>query len=72
MLASMRNKVATISKYDEDSLEGQLDEKKNKELLAGMDKVKATFQKRDFLEKAVKGEEVSNTKVRGDAQLNHY
>ena len=44
MLDSMRNKVDTISKYYEDSLEEQLDEKKIKDLLAGMEKVKATFQ----------------------------
>lgn len=34
----MRNKVDTISKYYEDSLEEQLDEKKIKDLLAGMEK----------------------------------
>lgn len=72
MLDSMRNKVDTISKYYEDSLEEQLDEKKIKDLLAGMEKVKATFQTLDFLEKAVKAEEVSTTKVRGDAQTNPY
>ena len=72
MLDSMRNKVDTISKYYEDSLEEQLDEKKIKDLLAGMEKVKATFQTLDFLEKAVKAEEVSTTKVRGDAQINPY
>jgi len=68
----MRNKVDTISKYYEDSLEEQLDEKKIKDLLAGMEKVKATFQTLDFLEKAVKAEEASATKVRGDAQINPY
>lgn len=72
MLDSMRNKVDTISKYYEDSIEEQLDEKKIKDLLAGMEKVKATFQTLDFLEKAVKAEEVSTTKVRGDAQINPY
>ena len=72
MLDSMRNKVDTISKYYEDSLEEQLDEKKIKDLLAGMEKVKATFQTLDFLENAVKAEEVSTTKVRGDAQINPY
>ena len=63
MLDSMRNKVDTISKYYEDSLEEQLDD---------MEKVKATFQTLDFLEKAVKAEEVSTTKVRGDTQINPY
>lgn len=72
MLDSMRNKVDTISKYYEDSLEETLDEKKIKDLLAGMEKVKATFQTLDFLEKAVKAEEVSTTKVRGDVQINPY
>ena len=60
----MRNKVDTISKYYEDSLEEQLDEKKIKDLLAGMEKVKATFQTLDFLEKAVKAEEVRDKRAK--------
>ena len=37
-----------------------------------MEKVKAVFQTVDFLEKAVKAEELENTRVRGNAQLNPY
>ena len=37
-----------------------------------MEKVKAVFQTVAFLEKAVKAEELDNTRVRGNAQLNPY
>ena len=37
-----------------------------------MEKVKANFKTLDFLEKAVKAEGGSTTKVRGDAQNNPY
>ena len=72
MLDAMRNKIDTISTYYEDSLTEELDEKKIQILLAGMEKVKAVFQTVDFLEKAVKAEEITNTKVRGDVQVNPY
>ena len=41
-------------------------------LYDSMEKVKAVFQTVDFLEKAVKAEELDNTRVRGNAQLNPY
>lgn len=72
MLEAMRNKIDTISTYYEESLSEELDEKKIQVLLAGMEKVKAVFQTVDFLEKAVKAEELENTKVRGNAQINAY
>lgn len=72
MLDAMRNKIDTISSYYEQSLDEELDEKKIQVLLAGMEKVKAVFQTVDFLEKAVKSEEMDNTKVRGNAQINPY
>jgi hypothetical protein len=72
MLDSMRNKIDTISQYYEDSLSEELDERKIKDLLAGMEKVKATFQTLDFLEKAVKAEEYDSVKVRGDSKINPY
>ena len=72
MLKAMRNKIDTVSSYYEDSIGEELDEKRIKDLLAGMEKVKAVFQTVDFLEKAVKAEELDNTKIRGNAQLNPY
>lgn len=72
MLTAMRNKIDTISSYYEESIGEELDEKKIQVLLAGMEKVKAVFQTVDFLEKAVKAEEMDNTKIRGNAQLNPY
>ena len=72
MLKAMRNKIDTVSTYYEDSIGEELDEKRIKDLLAGMEKVKAVFQTVDFLEKAVKAEELDNTKIRGNAQLNPY
>lgn len=72
MLDAMRNKIDTISDYYESSLEEELDEKKIQVLLAGMEKVKGTYQTLDFLEKAVKAEELDNTKVRGNVQVNAY
>ena len=72
MLQAMRNQIDTVSAYSEDSIGEELDEKRIKDLLAGMEKVKAVFQTVDFLEKAVKAEELDNTKIRGNAQLNPY
>ncbi len=72
MLNSMNNKLDTISDYYENSLEEELDETKIQKLLAGFEKVKGTVQTIDFLEKAVKAEEMDNTKVRGNTQINPY
>ena len=72
MLKAMRNKIDTVSAYYEDSIGEELEEKRIKDLLAGMEKVIAVFQTVDFLEKAVKAEELDNTRVRGNAQLNPY
>lgn len=72
MLNSMNNKLDTISDYYENSLEEELDETKIQKLLAGFEKVKGTVQTIDFLEKAVKAEEMDNSKVRGNVQVNPY
>lgn len=72
MLNAMRNKIDTISNYYEESLGEELDEKKIQVLLAGMEKVKGTFQTIDFLEKAVKAEELETVKVRGNNEINPY
>lgn len=72
MLNSIRNKLDTISDYYENSLEEELDETKIQKLLAGFEKVKGTVQTIDFLEKAVKAEELDSSKVRGDAKVNPF
>ena len=72
MLNAIRDKIDTISAYYEQSLEEELDEKKIQVLLTGIEKVKGTIQTVDFLEKAVKSEELDNTKVRGNVQINPY
>jgi hypothetical protein len=72
MLNSIRNKLDTISAYYENSLEEELDESKIQKLLAGFEKVKGTVQTIDFLEKAVKAEELETSKIRGDAKVNPF
>ena len=72
MLTSIMNKLDTISNYYESSLEEELDETKIGKLLAGFEKVKGTMQTIDFLEKSVKAEELDNTKVKGNSQINTY
>lgn len=72
MLNAIMNKLDTISDYYEESLEEELDETKIQKLLAGFEKVKGTIQTIDFLEKAVKAEELESTKVRGDAKVSQY
>lgn len=72
MLNAVMNKLDTISNYYEDSLEEELDETKIQKLLAGFEKIKGTVQTIDFLEKAVKAEELESTKVRGDAKVSSY
>lgn len=72
MLKSMRKKIDSISLYYDQSLGEDLDEKKIKDLLAGMEKVKGTFQTIDYLEKVVKTEELNNSKVRGGGEMNPY
>lgn len=72
MLTAINNKLDTFTNYYESTLDEDLDEKKIKELLAGMEKVKGTMQTIDYLEKAVKAEELETTKVRGDAKVNPY
>lgn len=72
MLSAIMNKLDTISNYYEDSLEEELDETKIQKLLAGFEKVKGTIQTIDFLEKAVKAEELETSKVRGDSKINPF
>lgn len=72
ILTRIQNKLDSISDYYEQSLGEELDENKIQKLLAGFEKVKGTIQTIDFLEKAVKAEEMDTSKVRGDAKVNSY
>lgn len=72
MLTNMRLKLDSISKYYRDSLDEILDEKKIKDILAGMTSVGNVYKSLDLLEKAVKSEELSSTKVKGNAEINPY
>lgn len=72
-LRNIRLKLNNISQYYKESLGEELNEKKVKDLLAGMehaDKVLATIEN---LEDRVKAEESMKTKkVRGDAKINPF
>lgn len=72
MLDSMRNKLDTISDWYNNSLEDELDEKKIQMLMAGFEKAKGTYVTIDYLEKAVKSEQMDNMRVRGDNKVNPY
>ena len=68
----MRLKLDSISKYYKDSLGEDLDEKKIKDLLAGMTSVGNVIKSIDALETMVKAEEISNSRIKGDAKLNPF
>lgn len=72
MLDNMRLKLDSISRYYKDSLEDDLDEKKIKDLLAGMSSVGNVYKSLDALEKAVRMEELANSKIKGGAEINPY
>lgn len=72
MLDNMRLKLDSISKYYKESLDDTLDEKKIKDLLAGMTSVGNVLKSIDTLENMVKAEEVTIGKVKGDAKINPY
>lgn len=72
MLTNMRLKLDSISAYYGDSLEDELDEKKIKDLLAGMTSVGNVIKSISTLEDMVKAENITFTKVKGDAKINPY
>lgn len=72
MLNNMRLKLDSVSKYYKESLDDTLDEKKIKDLLAGMTSVGGVLKSIDSLEIMVKAEEVAIGKVKGDAKVNPY
>ena len=72
MLDNMRLKLDSISKYYKESLGEDLDEKKIKDLLAGMTSVGNVIKSIDALETMVKAEEITTTRVKGDAKINPF
>lgn len=73
MLNNMRLKLDSISTYYKDSLEEELDERKIKDLLAGMTNVGKVIETIEQLEVMVKAEEaVKSKRVKGDAKVNPF
>lgn len=72
MLNNMRLKLDSVSKYYKESLDDTLDEKKIKDLLAGMTSVGGVLKSIDSLETMVKAEELAIGKVKGDTKVNPY
>lgn len=72
LLTNMRMKLDSISAYYKDSLEDFLDEKKIKDLLAGMTSVGKVIESLSTLEEMVKAEQLVLGKVKGDAKVSHY
>ena len=72
MLNNMRLKLDSISNYYKESLDDTLDEKKIKDLLAGMTSVGKVMESINSLEDMIKSEEVAIGRVKGDAKVNPY
>lgn len=72
MLDNMRLKLDSISKYYKESLGEELDEKKIKDLLAGMTSVGNVIKSIDSLETMVKAEEITTSRIKGDAKINPF
>lgn len=73
MLENIRLKLDSISRYYRDSLGEELDERKIKDLLAGIGSVGKVLETIEKLETTVKAEEtVISKKVKGDAKLNPF
>lgn len=72
MLDNMRLKLDSISRYYKESLDDALDERKIKDLLAGMTSVGGVLKSIDSLENMVKAEEVAMGRIKGDAKINPY
>jgi hypothetical protein len=72
LLTNARKKLESISKYYAESLEDMLDEKKVKEILAGMGSLGNTIKSLDLLEASVRAGELNNSKIRGGGELNPF
>lgn len=73
LLTNIRLKLDSISQYYKDSLGEELNEKKVKDLLAGMEHADKVLAAIENLEDRVKAEEsMKSKKVRGDAKINPF
>ena len=73
MLENIKLKLDSISKYYKDSLDEELDEKKIKDLLAGIGSVGKVLETIEKLETTVKAEEtIIGKKIKGDAKINPF
>ena len=72
LLQNARKKLESISRYYSESLADELDEKKVKDILAGMGSLGNTIKSLDLLEASVRAEELTNSKVRGGGELNPF
>ena len=72
LLRNARKKLESISRYYSESLTDELDEKKVKDILAGMGSLGNTIKSLDTLESSVRAEELNNTRVRGGGEMNPF
>lgn len=73
LLNNIRLKLDSISRYYKESLGEELNEKKVKDLLAGMEHADKVLAAIENLEDRVKAEEsMKSKKVRGDAKINPF
>lgn len=73
LLTNIRLKLDSISQYYKESLGEELNEKKVKDLLAGMEHADKVLAAIENLEDRVKAEEsMKSKKVRGDAKINPF
>lgn len=72
LLNASRQKIEQISEYYRTSLEDELNEKKVKDILAGIGELGKTIKALDLLEANVKQEELSNGKIRGGGEMNTF
>lgn len=72
LLKNARMKLESISKYYQESLTEQLDEKKVKTILSGISTLGETIKSLDILEASVRAEEASTDKVKGGVEINEF
>lgn len=72
LLQNARLKLESISNYYRNSLDEELDEKKVKDILAGMSSLGNTIKSLSLLEANVKAEELETSRVRGGSELNTF
>lgn len=72
LLNNARRKLDSISDYYQDSLGEELDEKKVKDILAGIKTLGEVIKSIDALEVNVRNEELATSKIRGGSELNPF